>query len=104
MSRILGGWNPNILEYSYSPEAGANLHMMLYGWNMSWRKFQEQHENVEECLPSARPSPAALTAAPSASHACREMCEVQMQLASAPPGAAVGVREPPSRLYTQRQE
>jgi len=40
--------------------------------------WQERHENVEESSPSARPSPATLTAAPSASHACRAMRGVQM--------------------------
>jgi hypothetical protein len=39
--------------------------------------WQEQHENVEECSLSARPSHAAPTA-PSASHACFAMRGVQM--------------------------
>jgi len=45
------------------------------------QKWKKRHENVEECSPSARPSPAALTASPPASHACRTMRGVQLHLA-----------------------
>jgi len=40
--------------------------------------WQERHENVDEFSSSARPSPAAPMAAPSASHTCRAMRRVQM--------------------------
>jgi len=42
----------------------------------------ERHKNVEECSPSARPSPAVLTAAAwlPASHGSRAMCRVQLHL------------------------
>ena len=36
------------------------------------------HENIEECSPSARPSPAALTAALSVRHGCRVIHGVQI--------------------------
>jgi len=44
----------------------------------SLKTWQERHENVEESSPSARPSPTALTDAPSASQACCAMRGVQM--------------------------
>jgi len=47
-------------------------------WWLHTRTWKERHENVEECSPSARPSPASPTAAPSASHACRAMRGVQI--------------------------
>jgi len=42
---------------------------------------QKQHENAEECSPSAHPSPAVPKASPRASYVCRMRRRVQLHLA-----------------------